>query len=59
MKLTKREKWLMAQAYQCGSDFGAGVIFDQWLNDQVDDQGHTVEDWLAGSAPEDKEDGDG
>ena len=61
MELTKRELWLMEQSYRCGMDFThkSGIKFEQWMADVVDDHGHTVNQYLAGSAPKPEDDKDG
>jgi len=52
-KLTRRELWLMLEAYKVGmlqAEFPIG--FDGWIEDPVDDVGHTVEMVLVHDAPD-------
>ena len=42
-KISDREKFLMIQWASCHEFYES---LDQWLNDVIDDQGHTVEDEL-------------
>jgi len=57
MKLTKRELWLMDQAYRAGLE---EIYWDErkglkeYLAEVVDDHGHTVEEQVAGMAPKEE-----
>ena len=51
MKLTKRERRLVEVAFNMSKDYADHAVVDDWLGEIVDDQGHTVEEYVAGRAP--------
>ena len=46
MKLSKRDKFLMREAFKCGYSH-TYTDLDSWLLDTVDDVGHTVEQHIS------------
>ena len=46
--LTEREKFLMPEAMKTATNYD---YLEEWLNDVVDDAGHTVEQLLDHEAP--------
>lgn len=46
MKLSKRDKFLIEQGFEAG-DSQYYEDYEVWLNDVIDDVGHTVEDHVA------------
>ena len=49
MRLTDKEKWLMREAFKTGAS-GTYKDLNQWLTEVIDDQGHTVDDYIAWDA---------
>ena len=48
MMLTEREKFLMREAMKAATNYD---YLEEWLNDVVDNPGHTVEQLLDHEAP--------
>jgi hypothetical protein len=46
MKLSKRDKFLMDEAFKCGYSHTYTDV-ESWLGDTIDDVGHTAEQYIA------------